>query len=323
MEVNLSARFASSIAVLFLTFCGSPSVSQESLKLKAYLSMDMPASGYNREIQAYTGFEVDLIRTLLKDAPIAVTLEFSDAPNWKRALEHIRLGEANFLTLVSYRKERESFMDYIGVFNTEAAYLITQEGFEVSDLKEIEDLALGEGFVAIDEAISWNPEFDRRLAEDESFRKNFVIKAASEYNRVLDADRLEIDSNYRNKMSSGFEGVYEDGNAALISTAQRISYGRLGGTIVIQNQAVTSIDENANRISKGGAGAPLKATRIEAFGEPVTFLVSSLYTPIELREHIKKRYNVIRQNGEFDEVWMKWYGIVSPPDNVAPGEGNR
>lgn len=307
----------SSLAALILLV--SPvckSFAEEARVLKAFLSMEMPASGYAEDKKTYVGFEVDMVRALLVGAPFKAQVEFSDAPNWKRALELIRLGEADFLPLVSFREERLSFMDYIGVFNTEVAYLVTREDQDVPALDDLDDLALGKGFIAIDEAISWNPEFDKRLAEDADYRSNFVIRSASEYNRVLDIDRLDTDETYRATMRSQYDKVYEDGNTAVGSTAQRISYGRLGGTIVIQRQAIISINENADRIAKGGAGSLLKATRIDAFGTPVTFLASSLHTPVEIREHMKRRYGELRESGEFDEIWSKWYGAISPPSYI-------
>ena len=309
-------------AVIMLVLSANGSVGEERRPLRAFLSMEMPASGYSEELKTYIGFEVDMVRALLEGAPTSVGIEFADAPNWKRALEMIRLGEADFLPLVSFREERLSYMDYIGVFNTEVAYLITREDQDVPVLDEIDDLALGKGFIAIDEAIAWNPEFDKRLAEDADFRSNFIIKSASEYNRVLDIDRLDADDAYRATMRSQYEKVYEDGNTALNSTAQRISYGRLGGTIVIQRQAIMSIKENAARIAKGGAGSPLKATRIDAFGTPVTFLAASLQTPVEIRAYMKQKYGELRRSGEFDRIWEKWYGAISPPNYVLPNGGS-
>lgn len=308
------------LAAGMLSVLSSQHLQAEPLPLRAYLSMQVPASGYDATRQAYTGFEVDLINALLDGAPVDLAVSFADAPVWKRSLENIRTGEANFLPLVSYRPERLTFMDYIGVFNTEAAYLVTRAEESIGDLDDIDDLVLGPNFIEIDEAIAWNPEFEKRLQEDPEYRSNFFVKAASDFDRVLDIERLKTDVDYRKKMESEHDLVFVDGRPALMSDAQRISMGRLGGTIVIKEEALVSVKETEAWLAAGGHGKPLKATPIRAFGIPVTYLAASLQTPVEIRQHMKKRYAELRQSGEFDALWAKWYGELDVPGYIPPGE---
>lgn len=306
-------------ATIFVNMATAPALADDPIVLRPALSMTMPASGYTTD-RGYIGFEVDLINALLEGMPQDLDVTFVDAPSWNRSLENIEHGELSFLTLVSYREERLSFMDYIGVTGTEAAYLLTQDTIDIPALDTIESLALGAGFVAVDADIAWNPAFEQRLQDDPNYAANFIVRPAGEYNRVLDVERLATDPEYKALMESEYDLVYEDGNAAIYSAAKRVSYGRLGGTIMIEGQAIQSIQENAERIAAGGPGTGLKAKRIAAFGTPVTYLAASLHTPVAVRDHMKSRYAELRESGAYDQLWMRWYGDLESPPFVLPGQ---
>ncbi len=302
-------------------FLGANAYADE-VKLHYGLTMNMPESGVTDDGE-YIGFELDMINALMQGYSTDFEITFRESVAWKRMLEEMEKGEMDFMSTVSYREDRLSFMDYIGVFNTEATYLIVRESVNIGALDTLDDILLPDGKQIVhSKSVQLNPEFDQRIVNDEEYAQRFDFEnhTRAQTAAKIDFERIETDDEYRETVESKYgPGVFDAAQLAVVADAELISLGRIGGIFATNPYAQAYIDTQARRLQYEDLGEPLKAIRVDAFGVPVTYLAASLHTPESVRDHIKARYKEMRENGEFDTIWKTWFGELSTPPYVEPG----
>lgn len=121
----------------------------------------------------WSGFEVEISRDMCKLADVGFTAAEEYFP-WSRSLRMIESGELQLLPAVSYREERNLYMDYIGVYDIEEIVVVVHKENAGVRFDTLDDFTKpGQIFERVETAV-FTPEFDERIRTDPSFSSHFI-----------------------------------------------------------------------------------------------------------------------------------------------------
>lgn len=267
------------------TVLAAPAIKAAPKAISFRISGDLPRSSFDDE-NRLSGFEVDITRRMADHAGPDVNFSYVPSYNWTRSLKNIEFGELGAMAGVSWREERESYMDYCGVMDTEEIFLVTRQEMDVPLLDNIDKLAGFNRKIQVNFDAAWGPEFDRRLEEDPDYAKHFVNISGSVY------DYREFTQN----------------------TARRVMKGRVDGAIAVYYSVLKMVD--TARKEAADRSELLKVTPIPAFGAPPTYVILSRKLPEDLRASLHEGYRKVREEGFFEETWRRWYPGRRVPDDI-------
>lgn len=227
----------------------------------------------------WIGFEIEAINAMLEntDAELGILDEFV---NWSRALSMIECGSLAFLTSVSFREERTSFLDYIGIFDVEELVVMVLSVNADMRFDNIDDFTIPGSMTEIVQGAVFTPEFDERIKVDPAFAAHFVTAAGTAPDSRWDYLKASIERLRKERVT----GVLTDWYSFNMISRDPKSFENLG----FKTDDITGIP----------AGFA---------GRARTYLTASLKLDQSIRDTMRANYKKLRQNGEFDNMWRRYY----------------
>ena len=126
-----------------------------------------------------TGIVVEISRALIQKAGFKPS--FQKLP-WNRAIEYIKTGQLDMMTLLSKTPERETFIHFIGECLDEQVVVIVRKEDAQMRLDSLDDFTGKGRLFGIRQNFFYSADFNRRLETDTAFRKHFDFDAKSHVN---------------------------------------------------------------------------------------------------------------------------------------------
>lgn len=167
------------LLLMFMVFSVS-SFSMEEVNIRV---ADYPPNYYQDASGNWTGIDVDLAAAIVKEAGYKPV--FLKRP-WTRALSDMKVGKLDLMMNLSKTDERAQFMRWIGPERSSQMSLIVKEENSNLKIKNVDDLisiAKEKNMkIGIQQDVFYSKEFNERLDNDASFKRNFSPIAVVELN---------------------------------------------------------------------------------------------------------------------------------------------
>lgn len=241
----------------------------------------------------WTGFEIECSREVCALAGV----DFIPSPvhfSWPRSLRMMEAGNLQLLTSVSYRKERERFMDYIGIYDVEEIVVIVHKDNADVAFEKLDDFTVeGRIFEHVPTAV-FSTGFDERIANDPEFAAHFTTTITPG-----SGDRREL----------------------VHAQATRVFHKRIFGAVTDWYSYCTITTMDRDEIEGRYNPDDLVAIRANVFGTPPTWLAASREVQPDVLIAMKESYQMVRASGTFSELWHKWYGPPGTTRRRLSGPG--
>ncbi len=276
----------------FLKMSGMSLVSAQSLEAfandtssyeyKARCNSSLPRGQRLANTNDWVGYEPEYLSRIADSFDCKMTFL---SMNWARSMDSMKSGHLDLLTAVSWRADREAFLDYLFPFDVEKVVIMVLKENANTKIETLKDLSQ-QGIIEIQEKVAYSPDFDQAMAEDSAFAAQFSFSP--------------------NRSS-------EKANEYFMGHIHRLKKRRVWGILM----RVEKVDYIYHQL--GGGDNPVFNRDDFAFIEspvfPVenTFLVASKKTPLVNREMIKKAHHQFRSNSQFKLHWEAYYGQRALP----------
>lgn len=134
----------------------------------------VPPFAMQNENGAIDGIVVEMAERLIRSA--GMTPVFESLP-WNRAMEYIKSGRLDMMTILSKTPEREKFIHFLGQCIDEQVALLVRRENKGLRFETLDDLARDDHLFGIRQNFFYSVAFNRRLETDPSFREHFEANA--------------------------------------------------------------------------------------------------------------------------------------------------
>lgn len=118
----------------------------------------------------WSGYYVDLVNALLSEAGFKA--EWVAFP-WSRALAYMKAGTLDIILNLSWTRDREEFIDYIGVCGNEQISIVMPKSNSPQVFNTLDDFMQPGQIWGIRENVFYSTEFNHRLMNDTEFKRYF------------------------------------------------------------------------------------------------------------------------------------------------------